>query len=308
MNRYHWNLLLLRLDVTLEVRAVACALSFLGNADGSNMMPGDPRLAASVGLSDRQLGEHVGVLRRLKLLHTVRRGGGRGGAGTLAVCHLSEPADGGLLPMRLDDEYRPLEQRPKGRVPVKAIEASKGRRSPAEAVPAFSYDRNPASGQNPVDNSIDQNCASAQSPVDNRIDRNLASGETPIDRKASALSPEAQPRLTGSPASDSLDKPLTPTTPVVSFSGDLTSAPDPDRPPSRLRPTPPPAQPEYDAARIVLAALPPDEVDPLLAVAKNELAAEGRYHADTRELIIRAALIAARCETPDPCDPENPDA
>ncbi|MGH6655549.1 MAG: hypothetical protein ACRDVE_10130, partial [Actinocrinis sp.] len=146
MRAYDWNGEILRLELTAQVRAVAFALSWLGNADGGNVMPADPRLAASTGLSRRQLIEHVDVLRDLRLLHRVQRAGGRTGR----VCDLYQlcvPADLGTLPFRVDGDFRPLRERTAGEAPVKAIAASKAARAARAAERDARFDVKAASPQ-----------------------------------------------------------------------------------------------------------------------------------------------------------------
>lgn len=217
MDRWEWLRLIARLELGSEVKNAAVFIAVFANSDGSCAMPGDARVLDAVNLSDRQMREHTDVLKGLKLLHVTSRGGGRGGAGQLTVCQLSEPADG-ALPYRMDGDYLRIEERPKGRAPEKAIAASKAARnrrkaasgqnstppSPVEAddrnsasgetadidryatsgqsEDATAIDRNSPSGQSENVAPIGRNSASGQSataaPVDNSIDRNAASGQT----------------------------------------------------------------------------------------------------------------------------------
>jgi hypothetical protein len=128
VRRFEWSRLVFRLALSTEVKAVASALCLFADADGARVVTTDPRIRHGLNLSDRQVREHVAVLRGLKLLHVVRRGGGRGVTDSMTVCQLTAPADG-ALPYRLDIDFQPLEQRAKGEAPLKAIEASKAARA-----------------------------------------------------------------------------------------------------------------------------------------------------------------------------------
>lgn len=111
MRRYEWNQLVHRLALPIEVKAVANALALLGNADGSRVAPADPRVRDGLGptgMSERQMRRHVAVLRGLKLLHTVRPGGGRGAVDSISLCQLTAPTDGTPLPFRLDTDFTPI--------------------------------------------------------------------------------------------------------------------------------------------------------------------------------------------------------
>lgn len=139
LDRYHWNLLILRLGLPDHIKAIAGALATLGNADGSNMVTTDPRLLAAFDIKERQLRDRMAVLHQHKLLHVVERPGGRGVAKTIVkgkvrnaiVCQLTEPADG-KLPYRLDADFLPIEpidERQPGTAPVAAIEANRTTRA-----------------------------------------------------------------------------------------------------------------------------------------------------------------------------------
>ncbi|MBS2962618.1 hypothetical protein KGA66_06135 [Actinocrinis puniceicyclus] len=139
LDRYHWNLLILRLGLPDHIKAIAGALATLGNADGSNMVTTDPRLLAAFNIKERQLRDRMAVLHQYKLLHVWERPGGRGVAKTIVkgkvrnaiVCQLTEPADG-KLPYRLDADFLPIEpidERKPGAAPVAAIEANRAARA-----------------------------------------------------------------------------------------------------------------------------------------------------------------------------------
>lgn len=139
LDRYHWNLLILRLGLPDHIKAIAGALATLGNADGSNVVTTDPRLLAAFNVKERQLRDRIAVLHEHKLLHVVERPGGRGVAKTIVkgkvlgaiVCQLTEPADG-KLPYRLDADFLPIEpidERQPGTAPVAAIKANRTTRA-----------------------------------------------------------------------------------------------------------------------------------------------------------------------------------
>ena len=207
MRRFEWNRLVHRLALPIEVKAVAAALALFGNVDGSSVVPTDPRIHQGLGLSDRQVRDHVAVLRGLKLLHTVKRAGGRTGF-SLSVYQLTVPADS-ALPYRLDADYELIEEKPKGRAPVKAIEASKAaraartQRNPAsgETGPPASGDRNQASGETPAPGSDERNSASGESPTATQVERKPGSGQS-----AAAAPDERNPASAETPAASGIER------------------------------------------------------------------------------------------------------
>lgn len=260
---------MLRLDLSLQTRAVASALAWLGNADGSHMVPADPILLNVVNLSYRQaVGTHIALLLKLKLLQKTKRAGGRTKR-PYDEFHLCLPADLAILPYRLDADFLRIEDRPKGAVPIKAIEASRTarlernatsgettpppsarqQRASGESADSLPFDEKSASGETGDASQLGRKQPSAETPVDNSLGRNAASvrttdpvgasektpsAETEFERKASALSTEGQRTLDGSPASVPVFKTLktpNPTTRVVSLGGDLTSGADDDEQP-----------------------------------------------------------------------------
>lgn len=195
MRRYEWLMELLRLDIPLETLAVATALAMLGNADGSRMVPADPRFLNAVDLSYRQaVGTHLAGLRDLGFLTLTQRAGGRTG-NPAHVFHLSMPADASALPYRLDGDYERFEERRKGTAPVKAIEASKAarierKRTSGETPAAEGDDRKGTSGETPADNADDRKRPSSETGAATGFDRNSTSTETPFapadDRNAAS--------------------------------------------------------------------------------------------------------------------------
>jgi hypothetical protein len=289
MRRYQWDRLVLRLELAIELKAIAPALSQFGDADGSDVAPGYALLGYAFNLSERTIQDYVGILLMQKLLWVARRGGGRGHSGRRTVFQLTAPADGNL-PYRLDVDLNPLYPRAPGRAPVRAIEASRRARLTRSATL-------------PVKAAIDQK---RNASGEKQIDRNPASGGFPIDRKPNPDSPEAQPRLTGSPASDSVLTNLTKPLSLVSLGGDLTSGhrQDPAAAPPAEHPGADDAPPtaglsltaRYAAALEVMADFDEDAADMLYAAARRELRAQG-VEPNLRPLTIRAAAIATR---PDP--------
>jgi hypothetical protein len=189
MQKWDWLRLIHRLAISNEVKNVAGALALFALADGSRVVTTDPKARDGLGLSERTMRGHVAVLRGLKLLHVVQAGGGRGLTDTFQVCQMTEPAEGGL-PLRLDDKFRPLEERPKGTAPLKAIAASKAAR-------AADKERQAASAVSRLSARNTGSAAAAESAHDTGNSGSPAAGES-----------SPQPTNTGSPATG--DSPAAP--------------------------------------------------------------------------------------------------
>lgn len=203
MRRWEWLRLVQRLAISTHVKAVAAALAAFCDGDGSNVVTTDPSVYHGLGISERQLRTHVAVLRDLKLLHVVEHGGGRGRArkhgggrrselnANAIVCQLTEPADG-ALPYRLDGGFLPIDERPKGNAPAKAIEASRaartansgsraaaesGARTPKQRKPGYRSNAETAEAGLPENGANSGSGAAGVSGPDERNSGSWASGE-----------------------------------------------------------------------------------------------------------------------------------
>ena len=110
MGRFEWERILRRIDdqrVPFYLKGFGLLLATYGDADGSNIRPGDPRLIAVTGKSDATVRRWRDILVRLGLLEQAHRGGGTGKAARASSYRLTVPDD--LLESvgMLDPDERP---------------------------------------------------------------------------------------------------------------------------------------------------------------------------------------------------------
>lgn len=118
-DRFEWERILRRCLIPLELKGLASLMSQYGNADGTEVRPGMPRLVAVCGKPERTLRRMIDEILRLGLMERVTHGGGR--TGKAAKYRLTVPSD--LLervPMLEPDETTPANnvREPAGVEPV----------------------------------------------------------------------------------------------------------------------------------------------------------------------------------------------
>lgn len=91
--RFEWERIVRRLPLSAPCKLAALVLATYADPDGSRVRPGEDRVAAVVGRSDRQARRHLKALRDVGLIEQVSRGGGRGGRGITSTYRLTIPVD-----------------------------------------------------------------------------------------------------------------------------------------------------------------------------------------------------------------------
>lgn len=111
--RFEWERIVRRCQIPGPTKLVALVCSTFANPDGSNVRPGEPRLAAVCGMGASTVRRHLARLLELGLLERLANGGGRRGEGwaRAARYRLTVPSDLLELVELLDpDDGTPLTQ------------------------------------------------------------------------------------------------------------------------------------------------------------------------------------------------------
>jgi len=131
---FQWGKFILRADLPKTTKDIALALILWGDEDGSNVRPGNRRLAAAFDIEERSVREHLKILRDLGLIERV--GFGRAG-GKADVYQLTTPGAGyPEIPMLFDPHWQRLAPKGTGRArtltSIRAA-AAEARKAAAEA-------------------------------------------------------------------------------------------------------------------------------------------------------------------------------
>ncbi|MGH3745792.1 MAG: winged helix-turn-helix domain-containing protein [Micromonosporaceae bacterium] len=74
--RFEWERALEQVDLPRHLKATAYRLPMYGSSDGTNIHPGESRLATALGLTKRTVRRHLRELRALGVVERVAEGGG----------------------------------------------------------------------------------------------------------------------------------------------------------------------------------------------------------------------------------------
>ena len=134
VGRFDWERLVMRAEMPTHLKALALVIAAHANRDGTGIRVGRTLLADILDASEHTVSVNRATLVSTGWLELVKRGGGRGGDGTVNVYRLTDPGPGFLI-FRLDPDGNRL------------VERKVGKRSPRR------IEVKSASPQSPVDNS-----------------------------------------------------------------------------------------------------------------------------------------------------------
>lgn len=207
--RFEWERIVRRIRMPKPVKLAALVLATYADPDGSRVRPGMEVLAAVTGDSERNAKRIVNVLRSMRLIEQVSRGGGRGGRGKAATYQLVIPTD--LLE----------------RVELLGV----GDNHPESGDTQMSPETEPQ----PVDNTVDSHVSgdTQMSPETGRDTTNEVTSGAPPDRNEVTFF--ANEVTSGCPTTTHLTNHLKATTPVVTTQGEsrprARASPQPQHPP-----------------------------------------------------------------------------
>lgn len=290
VHRGQWIDLVLRMDIPTQRKTVAFALSRFANPDGSRVFPGQGKVANMAKLHETTAHKHIRALERAGLLAVVKRGGGRGGATN--TYQLTRPADITTLPLWLDPDMNRVDDGAADgaeyQAPAPGENGSESQEQEAPA-PDVSVDN---SALGPVDNPETPSVAAGDSgPAEPEIPSVPARNTQRSDEKYQALAledqPKTNPRPTQHPAGLRKATPSLALVPPIHNGAEAITEPEPPKPP---------ADPDYAAARAVLAAMRRPVADAWRHAARTALETAGTP-LDRRTVEIHAANLAARPPT-----------
>jgi hypothetical protein len=183
MGRFDWERIIARSELPLITKTIAVFLAMHANPDGSNVHPGEDRLADITDKTPRYIRDQIAALRDAGLIERVQHGKV---SERYDRYQLTTPGAGHAPPrMRLDPEWRRIKARPepKKRGPRVPKDAATGSGLPVDN-PDY---RKPASGSDPVDNSATGNPLPVAEGIGSRATGNLL----PSYRKLATALPEA---------------------------------------------------------------------------------------------------------------------
>lgn len=121
VGRFDWERLVDRAEMPKHLKALAYVMAHYANRDGSNVRVGRKLLADILDDSEHTVSTNREALVSMGFLTLIKRGGGRGGDGTVNVYRLTDPGPGFLI-FRLDPDGNREIPRKVGKRPRKAIE------------------------------------------------------------------------------------------------------------------------------------------------------------------------------------------
>lgn len=276
MDRFDWERVIARAELPLITKAIGAFLAMHASPDGSNVHPGEERLADITDKTVRYVREQIALLRDLGLIERVQHGrvSERFDRYQLTVPGVGhEP-----IRMRMDPHWQRIEARPepKKRGPRKPKSDATG-----SGVPVDNPDyRQPASGSEPVDNSS----TGSRLPVDEDQGSRATGSGLPSYRKPATDLPEAgfrEPSMT-------IPRPTTGSS-QVGTSPTASAEPEEDDQ-EVLAEGSNDGTDEYAAATEILSRF--EDPTPWFAAAFTELAAAGLRDPPMTAVAIRAAALA----------------
>jgi hypothetical protein len=298
VERNDWLRDIERLKMPSTRVGIAFYLAWKGNQDGSSITVGEKRVARIFGIDVSTARRHIDALRKDGLLYRESRGSGRGGTGTIASSHyLSHPRDLTKLPWALDVDTLPSEQ-PLTALPDTQYTVHLGAVKPVDNT----EHRAPEHGDAPVGNQehrAPERAEAAETPVDNsehRAPMHAVSEGTPRtdDENTAHQSQEHRALTTRTPRIGArLPNYYQPSTNPKTNCSLVSRVRHVPRTIKNEAPRNPAPNPDYPSARDTLLLLP-DLGAMVMALASNELAAEGHDDPAYEALVIRAAEIATR--------------
>jgi hypothetical protein len=281
MDRFDWERVIARAELPLITKAIGAFLAMHANPDGSNVHPGEERLADITGKTERYVRDQIALLRDLGLIERVQHGKV---SERFDRYQLTVPGAGHEpIRMRMDPKWQRIEPRPepKKRGPRKPKSDATGNGVPVDN-PVY---RQPASGSDPVDNSA----SGSGFPVDKDQGSRATGNGLPSYRKPATDLPEAgfrEPSMTIlRPTTGSSQATHSPTASANSEENDQEV----------LAEGPNGSVDEYAAATEILSRF--EDPTPWFAAAFAELAAAGLRDPPMTDVAIRAAELATRPAT-----------
>lgn len=281
MNRFDWERVIARAELPLITKAIAAFMAMHANPDGSNVHPGEERLAAITGKTVRYVRGQVALLRDLGLIERVQHGKV---SERFDRYQLTTPGAGhDPIKMRLDPGWQWIEAppEPKKRGPRTPKSDATGSPLPVDN----SDDRKPASGSAPVDNSA----TGSRVPVAEDQGSRATGNRLPSYRKRASELPEAgfrEPSMT-------IPRPTTGSSQVTHSP---TATADPEEDDQEVSGDGPGDGADgYETAVEILGRF--EDPTPWFGAAFVELAGEGRPDPPMATVAIRAAKLATTTHT-----------